>query len=34
MTFKVDKPDVNKLLPIPTDVKKLSDVVNKEVVKK
>ena len=31
---KVDKPDVGKLLPVPVDLSKLSDVIKNDVVKK
>ena len=31
---KVDKLDIDKLVPVPTDLSKLSDVVNNDVVKK
>ena len=31
---KVDKPDVNKLAAVPSDLSKLSDVVKNDVVKK
>ena len=31
---KIDKLDVNKLVPVPLDLRKLSDVVKNDVVKK
>ena len=34
MKSKVDKLNVDKLVPVPTDLSKLSDVANSEVVKK
>ena len=34
MKSKVDKLNVDKLVPVPTDLSKLSEVVNNEVVKK
>ena len=34
MKSKVDKLDVNKLLPVPVDLSKLSDVVKNDVIKK
>ena len=34
MKSKVDKLDVNKLLPVPVDLSKLSDIVKNDVVKK
>ena len=34
MKSKVDKLDVDKLAPVPTDLSKLSDVVKNDVVKK
>ena len=34
MKSKVDKLDVNKLLPVPVDLSKLSDLVKNDVVKK
>ena len=34
MKSKVDKLDVNKLLPVPVDLIKLSDVVKNDVIKK
>ena len=34
MESKVDKSDVNKLVPVPIDLSKLSDVVKNDVVKK
>ena len=34
MKSYVDKLDVGKLVPVPTDLKKLSDAVHYEVVKK
>ena len=34
MKSKVDKFDVDKVVPVPTDLSKLSDVVNNEVIKK
>ena len=34
MKSKVDKPDVGKLLPVPVDLSKLSDVIKNDVVKK
>ena len=34
MKSKVDKLDVNKLLPVPIDLSKLSDIVKNDVVKK
>ena len=34
MKSKTDKLDVNKLVPIPADLRKLSDVVKNDVVKK
>ena len=34
MKSKVDKYDVDKLVPVPTDLSKLSDVGNNEVIKK
>ena len=34
MESKVDKLDVNKLVPVPIDLKKLNDIVDNEVVQK
>ena len=34
MKIKVDKLDVDKLVPVPVDLSKLSDVVENDVVKK
>ena len=34
MKSKVDKLDVDKLIPVPVDLSKLSDVVKNDVVKK
>ena len=34
MKSKVDKLDVNKLVPVPVDLSKLSDVVKNDVIKK
>ena len=34
MKSKVDKYDVDKLVPVPTDLSKVSDVGNNEVIKK
>ena len=34
MKSEVDKYDVDKLVPVPTDLSKLSDVGNNEVIKK
>ena len=34
MKSKVDKLDVDKLVPVPVDLSKLSDVVKNDVVKK
>ena len=34
MKSKVDKLDVDKLVPVPVDLSKLSDAVKKDVVKK
>ena len=34
MESKVDKTDVDKLVPVPVDLSKLSDVVKNDVVKK
>ena len=34
MKSKVDKFDVDKVVPVPTDLSKLSDVGNNEVIKK
>ena len=34
MKIKVDKLDINKLVPVPVDLSKLSDVVKNVLVKK
>ena len=34
MKYKVDKLDVDKLIPVPVDLNKLCDVVKSDVVKK
>ena len=34
MKIKVDKLDINKLVPVPVDLSKLSDVVKNDVLKK
>ena len=34
LKIKVDKPDIDKLVPVPVDLTKLTNVVKNEVVKK
>ena len=34
LKIEVDKPDIDKLAPVPVDLSKLSDVVKNDVIKK